>query len=113
MAEIKTLHLVPREGMQVSEKTSVVRVRFGDGYEQRRPTGLNARLKTFQAVFRVTDEPTRRWLDEFLSWHGGYRAFLWRPPKHNLTVRVVCREWSVTDNARHSDFSCTIEQVVN
>ncbi|EED1049649.1 phage tail protein, partial [Escherichia coli] len=28
-------------------------------------------------------------------------------------VRVVCREWSVTDNARYSDFSCTIEQVVN
>ncbi len=67
MAEIKTLHLVPREGMQVSEKPSVVRVRFGDGYEQRRPTGLNPQLKTFQAVFRVTDESTRRWLDEFLS----------------------------------------------
>ncbi|EET2705291.1 phage tail protein, partial [Escherichia coli] len=26
---------------------------------------------------------------------------------------VVCREWSITDNARYSDFSCTIEQVVN
>ncbi|EEV2645107.1 phage tail protein, partial [Escherichia coli] len=26
---------------------------------------------------------------------------------------VVCREWSVTDNVRYSDFSCTIEQVVN
>ncbi|EHY5621139.1 phage tail protein, partial [Escherichia coli] len=25
----------------------------------------------------------------------------------------VCREWSVTDNARYSDFRCTIEQVVN
>nr|WP_072052427.1 phage tail protein [Escherichia coli] len=99
--------------MQVSEKPSVVRVRFGDGYEQRRPTGLNPQLKTFQAVFRVTDESTRRWLEEFLSWHGGYCAFLWRPPKHNRTVRVVCREWSVTDNARYSDFSCTIEQVVN
>ncbi|EHK0969074.1 phage tail protein, partial [Escherichia coli] len=24
-----------------------------------------------------------------------------------------CREWSVTDNVRYSDFSCTIEQVVN
>ncbi len=45
MAEIKTLHLVPREGMQVSEKPSVVRVRFGDGYEQRRPTGLNAQTE--------------------------------------------------------------------
>ncbi|EHX9129962.1 TPA: phage tail protein, partial [Escherichia coli] len=22
------------------------------------------------------------------------------------------REWSITDNARYSDFSCTIEQVV-
>ncbi|EIL2393207.1 phage tail protein, partial [Escherichia coli] len=22
-------------------------------------------------------------------------------------------EWSITDNARYSDFSCTIEQVVN
>ncbi|EFC6290481.1 phage tail protein, partial [Escherichia coli] len=25
----------------------------------------------------------------------------------------VCREWSVTDNARYSDFSCTIEQVIS
>ncbi|MEI1646706.1 phage tail protein, partial [Escherichia coli] len=23
------------------------------------------------------------------------------------------REWSVTDNARYSDFSCTIEQVIS
>ncbi len=64
MAEIKTLHLVPREGMQVSEKPSVVRVRFGDGYEQRRPTGLNARLKTFQAVFRVRmNQPGAGWMN--------------------------------------------------
>ncbi|MCV5426558.1 phage tail protein, partial [Escherichia coli] len=55
MAEIKTLHLVPREGMQVTEKPLVRTVKFGDGYEQRRPAGLNAQLKTFQAVFRVTD----------------------------------------------------------
>ncbi|EOK3946538.1 phage tail protein, partial [Escherichia coli] len=26
--------------------------------------------------------------------------------------RVVCREWSITDNARHSDFSCMMEQVI-
>ncbi|WP_410992549.1 phage tail protein [Escherichia coli] len=86
-------------------------MRFGDGYEQRRPTGLNPQLKTFQAVFRVTDESTRRWLEEF------YRGMVVTVPfcgdrrKHNRTVRVVCREWSVTDNARYSDFSCTIEQV--
>ena len=111
MAEIKTLHLVPREGMQVSEKPSVVRVRFGDGYEI---IAYAKRLSTVlsKIYVRVTDEATRRWLDEFLSWHGGYRAFLWRPPKHNRTVRVVCREWSITDNARYSDFSCMMEQVI-
>ncbi|MBA1002791.1 phage tail protein, partial [Escherichia coli] len=25
---------------------------------------------------------------------------------------VVCREWSITDNARYSDFSCMMEQVI-
>ncbi|OVE21903.1 tail protein [Escherichia coli] len=99
--------------MEVSEEASGVRWLYSDCDEQSRTRALNPQLKTFQAVFRVTDESTRRWLDEFLSWHGGYRAFLWRPPKHNRTVRGVCREWSVTDNARYSDFSCTIEQVVN
>ncbi|MEB7742271.1 phage tail protein [Escherichia coli] len=113
MTEIRTLHLVPREGMQVTEKPSVLVVKFGDGYEQRRPAGLNAQLKTFQAVFRVTDDTTRRWLADFLAWHGGYRAFLWRPPKHNRTLRVVCREWSITDHAVYSDFNCSLEQVVN
>ncbi|EQB7038791.1 phage tail protein, partial [Escherichia coli] len=24
----------------------------------------------------------------------------------------VCREWSITDNARYSDFSCMMEQVI-
>ncbi|EED0701758.1 phage tail protein [Escherichia coli] len=113
MDEIKTLHWCPREGMQVTEKPSVVTVKFGDGYQQRRPAGLNAQLKTFQVVFRVTTDAEREALSAFLSWHGGYLAFLWKPPKHNRTVRVVCREWSITDNARYSDFSCTIEQVVN
>ena len=83
MAEIKTLHLVPREGMQVSEKPSVARVRFGDGYEQRRPTGLNARLKTFQAVFRVTDEATGD------GWKSFYRGMVVTVPfcgdRRNIT----------------------------
>lgn len=109
---IKTLNWLPREGMQVTEKPSVVTVKFGDGYEQRRPSGLNAQLKTFQAVFRVTTEEERAALEGFLSWHAGWRAFLWRPPKVNRTLRVVCREWSVTDNSMYSDFSCTLEQVV-
>ncbi|MCY4883879.1 phage tail protein, partial [Salmonella enterica subsp. enterica serovar 1,4,[5],12:i:-] len=28
------------------------------------------------------------------------------------TIKVVCREWSVTDNVTYSDFSCKFEQVI-
>ncbi|EOT1401662.1 phage tail protein, partial [Escherichia coli] len=38
---------------------------------------------------------------------------LWRPPKYNRTVRVVCREWSISDNAMYTDFSCTFEEVTH
>ncbi|UZQ07851.1 phage tail protein [Escherichia coli] len=101
----------PREGMQVTEKPSVMTVKFGDGYQQRRPAGLNAQLKTFQVVFRVTTDAERR-CPGFC--HGMVVTGLFvEAPKHNRTVRAVCREWSITDNARYSDFSCTIEQVVN
>lgn len=85
MDEIKTLHWCPREGMQVTEKPSVVTVKFGDGYQQRRPAGLNAQLKTFQVVFRVTTDAEREALSAFLSWHGGYRAFCGSP--RNITGR--------------------------
>lgn len=109
---MKTFHWIPREGMSTSLTPKVSVVKMGDGYEQRRPTGLNSQLMTFQPVFRVTTRESRHALEAFLVDHGGYQAFLWRVPAHNRTIRVVCREWSVTDNACYSDFSCKFEQVV-
>ncbi|MCZ5852983.1 phage tail protein [Escherichia coli] len=124
--------------METTRKPSVITVKFGDGYEQRRAGGLNADLKTFKPVFRVTDEYSRAALDSFYPVmpgfvlfvasaktqqdcpgclqgveHFGFRAFLWRPPKHNRTVRVVCREWSISDNAMYTDFNCTFEEVTH
>ncbi len=113
MAEIKTLHLVPREGMQVSEKPSVVRVRFGDGYEQRRPTGLNARLKTFQAVFRSVTREEARHLEAFLAEHGGWKAFLWKPPYAYRQIKVTCAGWSARVGMLRVEFSAEFKQVVN
>lgn len=51
--------------METTRKPSVITVKFGDGYEQRRAGGLNADLKTFKPVFRVTDEYSRAALDSF------------------------------------------------
>lgn len=113
MPEPEVFNWIPREGMETTRKPSVITVKFGDGYEQRRAGGLNADLKTFKPVFRVTDEYSRAALDSFLSRHAGIRAFLWRPPKQNRTVRVVCREWSISDNAMYTDFNCTFEEVTH
>ena len=98
--------------MPSSVSPSVTTIKFGDGYEQRRPTGLNHQLINFQPVFRITSVNSRTALEAFLTEHGGYKAFLWRPPKYNRTIKVVCREWSVTDNVTYSDFSCKFEQVI-
>ncbi len=113
MAEIKTLHLVPREGMQVSEKPSVVRVRFGDGYEQRRPTGgLNADLKTYRVTLSVTREEARH-LEAFLAEHGGWKAFLWKPPYAYRQIKVTCAGWSARVGMLRVEFSAEFKQVVN
>lgn len=73
--EPEVFNWIPREGMETTRKPSVITVKFGDGYEQRRAGGLNADLKTFKPVFRVTDEYSRAALDSFLSRHAGIRAF--------------------------------------
>lgn len=109
---MKTFGWIPREEMQVTTTPSISVVKFGDGYEQRRPTGLNSQLKSFQPVFRVIGAAEAAALEDFLSWHGGYRAFLWRPPTLNRTIKVVCREWSMQASAIYADFSCKFEQVV-
>lgn len=102
----------PREGMQVSTKPNVTVVTFGDGYEQRRPAGLNSQLKSYSPTFRAIGDEQVAALERFLSRHGGVTAFLWRPPKVNRTIKVVCREWSMSSNVLYSDFSCKFDEVV-
>ncbi|EHX2836390.1 phage tail protein, partial [Escherichia coli] len=43
---MKTFHWKVKPGMDVASAPSVRKVRFGDGYSQRAPAGLNANLKT-------------------------------------------------------------------
>jgi phage-related protein len=78
----------------------VTTIKFGDGYEQRRPTGLNHQLINFQPVFRITSDNSRTALEAFLAEHGGYKAFLWRPPKYNRTIKVVCRNGLLRTTSR-------------
>ncbi|EFR7065181.1 phage tail assembly protein T [Escherichia coli] len=98
--------------MDVASAPSVRKVRFGDGYSQRAPAGLNADLKTYSVTFSVP-----RWeamaLESFLAEHGGWKAFLWTPPYEWRQIKVTCAKWSSRVSMLRVEFSAEFEQVVN
>ena len=98
--------------METTRKPSVITVKFGDGYEQRRAGGLNADLKTFKPVFRVTDEYSRAALDSFYPVMPGFVLFC--GVRQNTTgLSGLSAEWSISDNAMYTDFNCTFEEVTH
>ncbi|EFE7075971.1 phage tail protein, partial [Escherichia coli] len=76
---MKTFRWKVKPGMDVASAPSVRKVRFGDGYSQRAPAGLNANLKTYSVTLSVPREEATV-LESFLEEHGGWKAFLWTPP---------------------------------
>ncbi|EEQ7783108.1 phage tail protein, partial [Escherichia coli] len=50
---MKTFRWKVKPGMDVASAPSVRKVRFGDGYSQRAPAGLNADLKTYSVTLSV------------------------------------------------------------
>lgn len=108
---METFNYSPRPGMNVAIKPNVTTVNFGDGYEQRRPNGINNILESYSPTFRVT--PTQLVeIEAFLRRHGAEKAFQWVSPHRKVTVLIVCREWSHVVNNKYIDVSCKFDQVV-
>ncbi|HFV5232174.1 TPA: phage tail protein, partial [Escherichia coli] len=87
-------------------------VRFGDGYSQRAPAGLNADLKTYSVTLSVSREEATA-LESFLAEHGGWKAFLWTPPYGYRQIKVTCAKWSSQVSMLRVEFSAEFKQVVN
>ncbi|EHP6688129.1 phage tail protein, partial [Escherichia coli] len=98
--------------MEVNSQPSVREVRFGDGYSQRMAAGLNADLKTYRVTLSVTREEARH-LEAFLAEHGGWKAFLWKPPYAYRQIKVTCAGWSARVGMLRVEFSAEFKQVVN
>lgn len=84
---MKTFHWKVDPDMGVDSEPQVSVVRFGDGYEQRRASGINNDLKKYSVTIRVDREDGPA-LEGFLSQHNGVKAFLWTPP--SWAVHHVC-----------------------
>lgn len=71
----ENLPLESETRMDVTSAPSVREVRFGDGYSQRAPAGLNADLKTYSVTLSVSREEATA-LESFLAEHGAGRPFV-------------------------------------
>ena len=100
---MKTFRWKVKPDMEVNSQPSVREVRFGDGYSQRMAAGL---------MLSVTREEARH-LEAFLAEHGGWKAFLWKPPYAYRQIKVTCAGWSARVGMLRVEFSAEFKQVVN
>lgn len=81
----------------LSEKTEfkVSTVSFGDGYEQRRPEGLNSRRRKWTLKWTNLSLDQKDVLVNFLQERKGAYSFIWQKPGDEA-VRVLCESVGFT-----------------
>ncbi len=65
---------------KVAAKPRLVSVKFGDGYEQAAPDGLNSNPLVFNVVINNVTPTEAQAIIAFLEAAGGYLPFYWTPP---------------------------------
>lgn len=110
MAELETFTARPQWNMKRKSKPELNVVKFGNGYEQRSPKGLHNHLRTYDVVFKGSEEMINR-IDDFLIRHNGYKAFFWTPYGEQKG-RFRCEEWDKTFSTGFFELTATFIEVV-
>lgn len=102
----------PEFGFPETPEMMVDRVSFGDGYELRRPAGLNSVKRVWSPVWRPLTEDQRSELYEFLLSRQGVYAFLFQPKQHDDLVKVVATgvKWEQIAEGRFFMVSATLTE---
>jgi phage-related protein len=110
---------VESPGTGLSEEPSVSRTKYGDGYEERAPSGLNPIKQVWTYQARGVDNAIADEMVAFLRARLnllGMEAFdytpLWANPA-DPPIKVVCPSWTRTQGEEWgmSDISARFEQV--
>lgn len=103
---------VESPGTSLDEEPRLRRARFGDGYEQRSPDGINSLAQQWEYFAEDVDDAIAQEMVSFLRTHG-VAGFNYVPMWHTAAIRVVCRRWRRTLGSRvgQSNISATFEQV--
>ena len=104
-------------GTALEETPRVASTRFGDGYEECAPDGLNPLAQAwtlqFRRVSRSGGDAIVAFLRARVSAVGGLEAFDWWPLWATAAIKVRCRGWTRTqlDEAEESDITARFERV--
>ena len=79
-----------------NNEPTVRSVKFGDGYEQRTPEGINSNLLKVSLNFDKRAEKEATAIAHFLHARGGAESFAYLPPSpYSSMKKFVCRKWDV------------------
>ena len=100
----------PDHGASVKKKPRVASQKFGDGYEQRMPDGINSKVETWTLSFSLRPVTVILNISEFLDGREGVYPFLWETPEGEVK-QFVCKEWNpVYNHYWDNSLTCVFEQ---
>ena len=109
--DLNNVSRVPDRTFTQAYKPNVLKVQFGDGYEQRIQEGINNIKHTFSVTFNNRPKADIDDITAFFINKGGTTAFNFTYPDSNIgggekTVKVVCEDFN--QSYSYDDFySCT------
>ena len=87
----------PNYNSPISLEPTIKIIKFGDGYEQRVPDGINTKLLKLDLDFSLRTEAETKAISHFLEKRLGSDAFAFTPlPPFDLEKLFVCRNFNVT-----------------
>lgn len=87
-------NIAPDYGMEPQPEFRVDAVKFGDGYTQRAPSGINSVSENWRVSWSLLDRDEYDQLYPFLLSRKGVEPFLWQPPWEDAPRKYVCTKLS-------------------
>jgi phage-related protein len=103
---------IPSIGFTNDSTPKVKTAKFGDGYSQRVPDGINNISQSWNLQFQSQPVEVAEAIEAFFRLKQGVTSFTWVPPGEVAEVKVIAPKWTKTyDSGISRSLSVTFERV--
>lgn len=101
----------PSFSTKATKTANLYEAKFGDGYSQRTPMGLNNVVQSWDVAFTNISTALATSIDTFLAGQGGSEPFYWTPP-YQAQAKFICKAWRWEPSATDKNtVTATFDQV--